>query len=88
MQAVRSTQRIMAAAESFARVKQGTVSHAAEGPPLRTYLFTPKGGEEARMEEYAIVVADKAVHNLIENFPGLSWNNRLMIVVRDGDFRR
>ena len=78
----------MAAAESFARVRQGIVSHAAEGPPLRTYIFTPKLAEEARMEEFANVVADKAFINLIENFPRLSWNNRLMIIVCDEEFRR
>ena len=43
--------------------------------------------EMQRFEEYAAVVA-KAFNGIRESFPGLSLDNRLMIITPDDDFRR
>ena len=64
--------------------------HAAQGPPLKTFIFQPPPGETASLEE-ALVQAyaqhtKKAVDAVREHFPGLSLDGRLAIVVPDKKF--
>ena len=87
-QVVRSSQRIMAGARQFAVSKfQATSSHAAKGPPLKTFMFpTPlTGGKEALVAAYAQHTR-RAVDAVREQFPGLSLDGRLAIVVPDETF--
>ena len=87
-QVVRSTQRIMAGASQFGKADKGvTASHDAEGPPLRTFLFPLNDKRDLRYQKYAQVVGDLAFSKLMETFPGLSWDNRLLIIVPDEHFR-
>ena len=82
-QAVRSTQRLMAGAAMFARADLDVIaSHGAEGPPLATFLFPlPVDVDELlRFETYATKVGE-AFLELLKAFPGLSWDNRLLVNV-------
>ena len=75
----------------FAKVDHGAMaSHAAEGPPLQTFLFSTLGedlSEDERVQMYADVTADKAIRTLVTKFPGLSWDNRLMVLPHDHNIR-
>lgn len=89
-QVVRSSQRIMAGARQFAVSNiQATSSHAAKGPPLKTFIFpTPRGDaspEEALVAAYA-EHTKQAVNAVRRQFPGLSLDGRLAIVVPDEIF--
>ena len=55
-------------------------SHDAEGPPLSTFLF-PLVNKEDRYQTYAKVIGEQAFRKLLDAFPGLSWDNRLLIIV-------
>ena len=46
----------------------------------------PLTDEARRFEEYADVVAN-AFRALLDGFPGLSWDNRLLILVPDDGFK-
>ena len=90
---VRSSQRIMAGARQFAVSKvQATSSHAAKGPPLKTFIFpTPPPPSGDASPEDALIAAyaehtKQAVNAVRKQFPGLSLDGRLAIVVPDNDF--
>ena len=77
----------MAGAALFSKTGVGTLaSHKAEGPFLKTFIKDLKD-KQRRHEEYAEWVAE-SFHALHDEFGELSWDNRLMIVVPDEDFRQ
>eukprot|EP00438_Fugacium_kawagutii_P013611 Skav203004 [mRNA] locus=scaffold1344:189776:191771:+ [translate_table: standard] len=83
---VRCTQRIVAGAASFqieskasAKMSLGTV-----GPPVKTFMFELKEEKNA-MEEY-VQQTIKALHYVIDLYPGINLQNRIACFVKDNDF--
>ena len=85
-QVVRCTQTIVAMGAQFAKKDFGVVaSHAAEGPPGGTFLFDLES-EDQRFDQYADVLANRAVGTLLKDYPGLSLDNRVIMVGPDEEF--
>ena len=84
-QVVRSTQRIVAAAAAFQLGSQSVTSIAAEGPPLKVFLFEAAEPQEDLAQQYAKRAKD-AIWHVVKTFPSLSLNNRLALLVPDAEF--
>ena len=83
---VRSTQTIVAMGAMFAKTDLGVVaSHAAEGPPACSFLFD-LDSQDQKFEQYAEVLATKAVRKLLKQYPGMSLDNRVIIIGPNEDF--
>jgi hypothetical protein len=88
---VRSTRRIMTGAMYYQRVKgesnKTKCLHCVDGLPIPSYLF--RMPEDASMENdiffklYAERTTNAIKEQVLENFPGLSLDNRLAILVPD-----
>ena len=83
---VRSTQTIVATGAMFAKTDLGVVaSHAAEGPPACSFLFD-LANQDQKFEQYADVIANKAVRKLLQEYPNMSLDNRVIIIGPNEDF--
>jgi hypothetical protein len=92
---VRSSQRIVFAAANFS-IQRGGSNPAATGclhPFAGTalvvamYETTSTPSQPEFYDEYATQTAG-AVSGIVENYPGLPLHNRVIIIVRDQDFRK
>ena len=84
---VRSSQRIVAGAGAFQlAVDEATSHHAAQGPPLKAYVFNAKNQDDTqRFGQYARYVVEAIAHTL-ETIGNISLHDRIAIVVPDPAF--
>ena len=93
---VRSSQRILAGASAFqlnaAHGEETESQHQADGPPLKSVIFELPGGSLShemshRVEHYVEKTVMAMQHHVAAMFPGLSFHDRVGIIVPDEKFR-